>query len=257
METAAYIKCPSCNELVRPEYVICPYCGADITQEIKKHLGVKLTWSDVPRRIQNILYKDPIKGMLEVAISPDNRVPLLVLLALGFFNGLRLYFIFLNVYPVPDFLKGLFGFFVLEIISTIVFFIVLFLLWRFSGFVISFFVASLGSKLPRKQARSLFGYSLIPIVIGTILTAFLFIGSQGINALDPNTSISDWAEFFTSPLFFIAQILMLIFWLWSLGLLTIGVSKASKITYFESFIATGLVYFIWISLVFSFIVGLT
>ena len=65
------IRCSICRETVPQGYLLCPFCGADLTTTYETKIFAPVTWRDVWRRIRLLLTR-PREIFEEIADNPDS-----------------------------------------------------------------------------------------------------------------------------------------------------------------------------------------
>ena len=68
--------CPSCGDLVPNEYVLCVWCGFDLTLEKIRKAGITIDNRDALARMVRVVTKPP-STFKDISLLPDNRVRLL------------------------------------------------------------------------------------------------------------------------------------------------------------------------------------
>ncbi|MHA1186658.1 MAG: hypothetical protein ACTSSK_07260, partial [Candidatus Heimdallarchaeota archaeon] len=77
------IRCTICRETVPQGYLLCPFCGADLTTTYETKVFAPVTTKDVGRRIRILLTK-PRDIFEEIADNPDSRGGVIFLFAISF-----------------------------------------------------------------------------------------------------------------------------------------------------------------------------
>ena len=76
--------CPMCLERTPPEYIVCPYCGYDLTKIVYKVAMGALGTREIFGRIRKVI-QQPRLAMQDIADHPDRFGGILVMLALSMF----------------------------------------------------------------------------------------------------------------------------------------------------------------------------
>lgn len=74
--------CPSCGDLVPNEYVLCVWCGFDLTLEKIRKAGITIDNRDALARMVRVVTKPP-STFKEISLLPDNRGGKMVLFAIA------------------------------------------------------------------------------------------------------------------------------------------------------------------------------
>ena len=249
-------QCPNCKEYIPAEYVVCVWCGYDLTKDIEEELkkkGVKLSWIEAIRRIWRVI-RSPFEGMREVSVFPDKRGPKLILYGIAFLLTLQLnVFIWKSKYVVPTryavwvgiIFQAVYPFFLLILMV-----IGMALLSRF----IYFLVNVLGGKTEKGAINTLFVYSLSPLLITeSFATIFrLFYPSVSFGSITYSSVANAYSNWASSGLTIFVDIVRIIGWVWAAVLFTYGLKRNAKISYVESGLITFIIWGIALSTMFAF-----
>ncbi len=163
------IRCTICRETVPQGYLLCPFCGADLTTTYETKVFAPVTTKDVGRRIRLLLTK-PRDIFEEIADNPDSRGGVIFLFAISFCFSIQV-LAYLAHIDILDNLTGFLVFIVVWILASIIPFIS----WFLASWVIRLTTKLLGGKAKGKQIRAAVGYGLMPIMFAEILAAFFLL----------------------------------------------------------------------------------
>ena len=85
--------CPSCGELVPIEYVVCVWCGFDLTAEHIRRSGIIIGRNEAFSRMKRVTL-DPINAFKEITLIPDLKGPRYILYFIGVAMTLNMLAIF-------------------------------------------------------------------------------------------------------------------------------------------------------------------
>ena len=257
-------QCPNCGEYVPIEYVTCVWCAYDLTAEHLRRADITITYRDSIQRAIKVI-RDPLRALKEISLVPDQKGPRLSLMLSGLLISIHLSIIIFKLdnfgYTTVSqegttFFQGVIQFFlsfvptiVLWGLGTVFFFLIFNIIWRMASRIIRLFSSLLGGGSEKTKMRAIIGYSTVPLTLmwGMTILFRLFSSSP---TLPDNPSYSD----ISTALYTITHtgiggfisILLIISWLWAMILGVIGVSYAAKVSYFESAIAAGIPYLLFI-----------
>jgi hypothetical protein len=66
------VQCSICGEKVPRGYILCPFCGADLTVSYKTQVFAPVNWKETLRRIKLMIIR-PREIFTEIAENPDTR----------------------------------------------------------------------------------------------------------------------------------------------------------------------------------------
>ena len=92
MSESESIICPNCSERSPAGYILCPYCGFDLTKMVRERERVRVTFREKLSRIYRSLY-DPRESKRlfnEIGVNPDRIGAFLVLYLVAVSFGLRI-----------------------------------------------------------------------------------------------------------------------------------------------------------------------
>jgi len=261
-------KCPACEEVIPVEYVVCPFCGFDLTEEKIRRSGIKIGRSDTIDRIKRTV-TEPIPVAKEISLIPDRRGGSYNLLIISIALIMQLIVVIRKLDKAnyirssgsmadTDYLSTGLGFWIFHInlnfterfvftviflvLGTLVLFMMLFLAWKIGTRMMIFISRTLGGKAEYDNVRSILGYSLTPIAIGETVSLFFFFF---LGVPSDATTPGDWTEIDgavydmidSGPIFLVKGI-MLLCWAWMIFLSSYGMGRTNRLSPFEGFIIT-------------------
>ncbi|MHA2175471.1 MAG: YIP1 family protein [Candidatus Hodarchaeales archaeon] len=194
MSESESLVCPNCSERSPAGYILCPYCGFDLTKILRQTQRIEITFRERFSRIWRSLL-DPRDSKIlfrEVGVNPDRKgvLILLYLLSVAYATRLGAFAIKASSSTWHDFH---FWYFLIQ--PWLTGFVFLFLSvfgWLISSLVIWLISKTLGGKASLRDTYSIVGYSLGPLITASLLVslAIILIGP-------PISSITTltWTEF--------------------------------------------------------------
>ncbi len=83
----ALIQCPICKENAPQGYLLCPFCGADLTTIYETKIFPPVGYKEVWGRIKSLLTK-PRSAFQDISSNPDSKGVILFIFAIAFaING--------------------------------------------------------------------------------------------------------------------------------------------------------------------------
>jgi hypothetical protein len=251
--------CPSCGELVPIEYVLCVWCGYDLTAEHIRRAGIKIGRKEAIDRMKKVV-RSPITAFKEITLIPDLTGGKLILYSIGFIMTLSMLSIFsklenmsyndegagiaINIGTTDPlvisykFIIGLLFLVLMPLILLLIFNIV----WKLSTRIMKWLSKSFGGTGQDEKIRAVIGYSLLPVLFGWLLFLLVII-------LVPKTTVTNTSSYdavdaavvsLTSQgIGVVAKIFLYIGWAWSTILAIIGMQRAARLSLFESIIVAG------------------
>ena len=244
----AIVKCPICQETAPQGYLLCPFCGADLTLSYQEKVFTPLSYKEVFGRIRSFIIR-PRKIGEEIADNPDSKAGFLSIVAISFGMAFQILSLLMHNYlfnwrlPIIFLLTWIFAF-VLPAVA-----------WGFASWFIRTFARLLGGKANKKQIRSAVGYGLILFAVISLFNALLYLIALPWNRVD----LAEFGDVFQSMRDMrnsFAGITGLIFNL--IGILVAGiyiiyiVKPASNFSFLESAIATGIPVLIFLILLLTY-----
>ncbi len=225
------IVCPMCLERVPPEYIICPYCGYDLTQQIYEAAVGALGIRGIARRIYQVI-REPRIAMKDVADHPDRFGGILIMLAFSIF-------LVLGWGPAYLLRSGTLG--IVGIITSLpymilggfVLFIIPLLMWYLGSAIFWLIAKMLGGRgVNYAQTQSVVGYGLVPLALWSMISMpILFIGLPG--GVSAITMANSGVESFLTYL-------MVAAFIWSVILIGLGLTRAHLFSKYEGMVIAAL-----------------
>ena len=250
--------CPSCGELVPLEYVVCVWCGFDLTAEQIRRTGIKIGRREAYQRMVGMVRR-PQQTAKEIALIPDLQGGKSLLYFLGLIITLKMLVVFGKLegtifndsdagFPLSSRFSLIITFrFIVAISFLIVQPVVLYLIftgiWKLSARIILLLVRSVGGRGDLKKVRASIGYSLVPVFLGWALSTFfiLFASKSSVGSGSSYSEISSAVDNITrSGIGLFSYILVLIGWIWTIVLMVITVRHAARLSVIESIVAAGI-----------------
>ncbi len=251
--------CPSCGELVPIEYVLCVWCGYDLTAEHIRRAGINIGRKEAIERMKKVV-RNPVSAFKEITLIPDLRGGRMILYSIGFIMTLSMLSIFsklenldynlegsgitVNIstlLPIEisyKFIVGVLFLILMPLILLLIFTIV----WKLSTRILKWLSKSFGGTGQDEKIRATIGYSLLPVLFSWVLFLLVVV-------LLPKTTVSDTSSYdavdaavvrLTSEgLGMVGKIFLYIGWAWSTILAIIGMQRAARLSLFESIIVAG------------------
>lgn len=244
----ALIQCPICNETAPQGYLLCPFCGADLTISYESKIFAPVSYKEVWGRIKSLL-TNPRTGFQDIANNPDTKGVTLFIFAIAFGMALQVFALLMHNYFFSWRLP------VILILMWIFSLLIPLFLWLLASFAIRITAKLLGGKASKKQIRAAVGYGMLPLTLASLFKAILYIIALPWN----RTNIFDFGEIFSTMNQFrnsFAGIFGLIVNI--LGFTISGVyivfmvKPASDFSWIEASIATGLPVILFIALLLTY-----
>jgi hypothetical protein len=261
--------CPSCGELVPIEYVICVWCGFDLTAEHIRRSGIRIGPREALQRMRKVVV-DPLNAFREISLIPDLTGGKMIFYFIGMamtlnmitvmskINGLQFNEIEANVYQITASI-GISINFVLNlaflIVQPLVLYLIFLAVWKVATRILSLFSRSVGGRGDKVKIRATIGYSMLPVLFSWILSWLLRLitPSQDINASTSSITYQDVDEavvaFAEEGFGVVSQIVLWIGWIWALVLGVIGMRNAARLSYVEAAIVAGIPYALFMTIV--------
>lgn len=263
--------CPSCGELVPIEYVVCVWCGFDLTAEHIRRSGIIIGRKEALQRMKRVTI-DPVNAFKEIALIPDLKGPRYILYFIGVAMTLNMIAVFSKLDGLAFNDEGLQEITLLNItadsaitikVTTVIaltFLLIqpLFLLlifnyiWRVATRFISYLSRTVGGTGDKEKIRSIIGYSLLPVLYGWTLAWLLRLlaGSVTVENPDSYSSIeSALVEVSKTGIGAVANFIIILSWIWAAILAVIGISRAARLSYIEGVIVAGFPYLLFMTVV--------
>jgi len=163
------IRCPICNETSPQGYLLCPFCGADLTITYQQKIFAPVDYKEFWYRFKSLFVR-PLVISQEIADNPDTKGGFLFSVAISFGMGLQVLAYIMHVraldwkfYPLV---------FLLAWIAT---FVLPLIVWVFSSLIIRSMARMIGGKPSKKQIRAAVGYGMLPIVLVEIFNGIFYL----------------------------------------------------------------------------------
>jgi hypothetical protein len=260
--------CPSCGELVPIEYVICVWCGFDLTAEHIRRSGIRIGPRQAALRARKVVV-DPLNAFREIALIPDLTGGKLIFYLIGMamtlnmitvlskINGLQFNEVNADVVAIGSF--GISINFVLNlaflIVQPLVLYLIFLAVWKVAARILSLFSRSVGGRGDKIKIRAAIGYSMLPVLFAWTLSWLLRLitPSEDINVATQNITYQDVdaavVAFSEQGFGVVSQVVMWIGWIWALVLGVIGMRYAARLSYIEAAIVAGIPYALFMTIV--------
>ncbi|MBD3189852.1 MAG: hypothetical protein GF308_04375 [Candidatus Heimdallarchaeota archaeon] len=178
-EESAILRCPICQEAVPQGYLLCPFCGADLTVSYEERVYAPVNLKEVWHRTKSLIIR-PQEIFQEIADNPDiiGGLFFMVAIALGF--SLQIIAILIHtrtlIWSTSPLVLLLLWIFIL-ILPVIC--------WFLGSWIIWIFARLLGGKATKKQIRAAVGYGLLPVAIGELFIALFYLVALPWRSPDP------------------------------------------------------------------------
>jgi hypothetical protein len=177
------IKCPICNETSPQGYLLCPFCGADLTVAYQQKFFAPVNYKEFWYRFKSLIVRPRVISQ-EIADNPDLKAGYLFSLGIAIGLALQVLAYLVHVRALEAYFYPLV--FILVMIPT---FVLPLIVWFFGSWIMRSITRLLGGKPSSKQIRAAVGYGLLPVVFVQIFNGiFYFIalpwGSVGSYVFD-------------------------------------------------------------------------
>ncbi|NHK32764.1 MAG: YIP1 family protein [Asgard group archaeon] len=163
------VHCPICNETSPQGYLLCPFCGADLTIAYQQKVFAPVDYKEFWYRFKSLIVRPRVISQ-EIADNPDSKGGFLFSVAISFGMALQVLAFVMHVraldwkfYPLV---------FLLSWIAT---FILPLLVWGISSLVIRIMAQLIGGNPSKKQIRAAVGYGMLPVVFAQILSGIFYL----------------------------------------------------------------------------------
>ncbi|MFX0122178.1 MAG: YIP1 family protein [Candidatus Hodarchaeota archaeon] len=193
MSESESLLCPNCSERSPAGYILCPYCGFDLTKIVRERERVRVTFKEKFVRIYRSLF-DPRESKRlfnEIGVNPDRLGAIIVLYFLSVGYSLRLSALVLAA-AESSWHDWHFIFFVIAPWIVAIAFIILAIFgWIVSSLIIWLIAKTLGGKASFRDTQGIVGYSLGPLITASViinlLIAVLGFFGQGLGTITTET----------------------------------------------------------------------
>ena len=177
MSESESIVCPNCSERSPAGYILCPYCGFDLTKILRQKQRIGITLFERFSRIWRSL-SDPRDSKIlfnEIGVNPDRLgvIILLYLLSVSYATRLGAFVIKGSNTSWHDF------HFYYALVSPwligVAFLLLALFGWLISSIVVWLVAKTLGGKASLRDTYSIVGYSLGPLITASLLISIIVI----------------------------------------------------------------------------------
>lgn len=193
MSESESLVCPNCSERSPGGYILCPYCGFDLTKIVRARERVRVNFRERFSRIWRSLF-DPRQSQRlfrEIGVNPDRTGALLVLFLLSVAYGLRLGALVLKTgFDTGASWHDLhFWFLLISPWFLAIGFVILALFgWFISSCVVWFIATRLGGKASFRDTQGIVGYSFGPLITASLIINLILASQALIPILGINLS---------------------------------------------------------------------
>lgn len=244
----AIIKCPICQETAPQGYLLCPFCGADLTLTYQEKIFAPVGYKEAADRIKGIIVK-PRQMAQEISDNPDTKGGLLFIFTISFGIAFQILSVLIHNYLFNWRLPIIF---LLTWISTL---LLPLILWGVASWFIRTFARLLGGKASKKQIRAAVGYGFMPVTIAALFNALFYLIALPWNRVNLDdfgaifSSMNDLRNSFAGITGLIINILGII----AAGVyITFIVKPASDFSYIEAALVTGIPLLIFLILLITY-----
>lgn len=246
------IRCPICNEVSPQGYLLCPFCGADLTVTYEQKIFAPVTYKEVWFRFKSLIVKPRVIAQ-EIADNPDTKGAFLFIIAISLGLSLQV----LSFIMHTKLLDAKF-YIVVFIVGWIAILLLPTLVWLLGSWVIRLMTRLLGGKASRKQIRAAVGYGMLPIVFSELLNGILFLIALPWREPDQYdfTGIIDDMSFLRHSFIGVIGLIIHFLGLAAASVYMIFIIKpASEFSWLETAIATGIPMIVYLVLMIIYFIG--
>ena len=172
--------CPNCSERSPAGYILCPYCGFDLTKLVRQAQKRAITLSERFSRIRRSASDPRNSKMLfrEIGVNPDRLGVFFLLYFLSVAYGTRLgaYVLKAGMENPSSYHDFHFWFFIIfPWFGGIIFLFLALFGWLLCSLSIWLVAKTLGGKASLRDTYSIVGYSLGPLITGSLVITLLLI----------------------------------------------------------------------------------
>lgn len=171
MSESESLICPNCSERSPAGYILCPYCGFDLTQIVRARERVRVTFKERFSRIWRSLF-DPRESrhlFSEIGVNPDRTGAIIILYLLSVAFAMRLGALTVKTADPSWHGWELLFFLIAPWFIGIAFFILAFFAWLMATLFIWLLAKTLGGKAGFKDTLGIVGYSLGPLITAAFI----------------------------------------------------------------------------------------
>jgi len=171
------IVCPNCNERSPAGYILCPYCGFDLTKILKKAQKIPITFKERFSRIWRSLSDPRLSKILfrEISVNPDRIGVIFLLYFLSVAYATRIGAFMIKASD-PSWHDFHFYYFIIApwFIGFVFFFLALFG-WAIATLIVWLVAKTLGGKAGLRDTFSIVGYSFGPLIAASLIYSIIVI----------------------------------------------------------------------------------
>ncbi|MHA2224221.1 MAG: Yip1 family protein [Candidatus Hodarchaeales archaeon] len=175
MSKSESLVCPNCTERSPGGYILCPYCGFDLTKIVRARERIRVTIKERFLRIWRSLF-DPRESkrlFTEIGVNPDRLGAFLALYFLSVAYSFRLSALVLKTsnpeshdlpilfFPIAPWFLGI-GFLLLALFG-----------WLVASLVVWLIAKTLGGKAGFRDTLGIVGYSVGPLITASLIVNLL------------------------------------------------------------------------------------
>ena len=180
MSESESLLCPNCSERSPAGYILCPYCGFDLTKIVRERERVRVTFREKFLRIYRSLV-DPRESKRlfnEIGVNPDRLGAILVLYLVSVGFSFRVSALFAKAANSSWHGWEFMFFFIAPWFVAIAFILLALFGWFICSLIIWLIAKTLGGKASFRDTQGIVGYSLGPLIPASIIINIIitFIG---------------------------------------------------------------------------------
>lgn len=205
--------CPNCSERSPAGYILCPYCGFDLTKILRQAQKRAITLSERFSRIRRSASDPRNSKMLfrEIGVNPDRLGVFFLLYFLSVAYGTRLgaYVLKAGMENPSSYHDFHFWFFIIfPWFGGIIFLFLALFGWLLCSLSIWLVAKTLGGKASLRDTYSIVGYSFGPLITASLVISVLILILGGpLSSVDTST----WLDYAIFDLIYIPFILVSVY----------------------------------------------
>ncbi|MFW9923058.1 MAG: YIP1 family protein [Candidatus Thorarchaeota archaeon] len=245
------IQCPICQEGAPQGYLLCPFCGADLTKIYEVKSFEYISYKEVWHRMRYLFVK-PIQICKEIAENPDSKAGMIFLFAITF--GLAFQVSSMLIHANISSWRTLLIFLAVWIISLLP----VALTWGILSLILIILSKLLGGKAKGKQISSAVGYGFMPVAVISVFNSLFYLIAlpySQIEALDYTEVFYTVLGYRNSFAGILGLILNIISFLGAGVYIALILKPANGFSWVEAGIAVGLPVIIFVALIISYYFG--
>lgn len=195
MSESESLVCPNCSERSPAGYILCPYCGFDLTKILKKAMRSRITFKERFSRIWRSLSDPRLSKNLfeEISVNPDRIgvIFLLYFLSVAYATRLGAFMIKSSDPSWHDF--HFFYFIIQPWFTGFVFLFLALFGWAIITLIVWLIAKTLGGKAGLRDTFSIVGYSFGPLITASLIYSIVvIILGAPISGIVPTTTENYW-----------------------------------------------------------------